>query len=73
MTDITEHLLIEGTVAACGVVDVNRRKTAGSAIDRSAETTLVDRVLYIAWPTRGTQQGSIVYDDSGQIHPLGVL
>jgi len=65
VTDITEHPTREGLVYACVVLDAFSRKGVGWAIDRKAETTLVNSALYMAWSTRETTPESIIHADNG--------
>lgn len=65
VTDITEHPTREGRVFACVVLNVFARKAVGWAIDRKADTSLVNSALDMAAQTRTITKGLILHADHG--------
>lgn len=65
VTDITEHSTREGTFYARAALDVFSRKAVGWAIDRRAETSLVNSTLSMAHSIRQPVAGGIMHADHG--------
>ena len=65
VTDITEHPTRKGRVFTCVVLDVFARKAVGWAIDRKADTSLVNSALDMAARTREIAKGLILHADHG--------
>ena len=60
-----EHPTREGRVFTCVVLDVFARKAVGWAIDRKADTSLVNSALDMAARTREIAKGLILHADHG--------
>jgi putative transposase len=65
LTDITEHPTREGKVYCCVVLDAFSRKVVGWAIDRRAETILVNDAVVMAANSRKTEPDSVIHSDHG--------
>jgi putative transposase len=64
LTDITEHPTSEGKVYCCAVLDAYSRRVGG-AIDRRAQTALVNDALSMASESRSTDPTSVIHLDHG--------
>ena len=65
LTDITEHPTSEGKVYCCCVLDMFSRRVVGWAIDRHADTRLVQAAITMAAQRRPTTPGAILHSDHG--------